>query len=126
MWQVAGGHGQIDPELAVKDMMRYHDAGFTSWDRADIYGPAEDFIGQFRRNLLTLKGKEELDRIQVLTNWVPQPRRITHVLSMKIWINHFSEWMLARQICINSIGGIIAIRIWWMLSLSILTDRIKE
>ena len=78
MWQVAGGHGQIDPELAVKDMMRYHDAGFTSWDLADIYGPAEDFIGQFRHNLLTLKGKEELDRIQALTKWVPPPGRITH------------------------------------------------
>ena len=57
MWQVAGGHGQIDRELAVEDMMRYHDAGFTSWDLADIYGPAEDFVGQFRRNLLELKRK---------------------------------------------------------------------
>src|SRR6476469_2775070 len=68
MWQVAGGHGQIDRELAVEDMMRYHDAGFTSWDLADIYGPAEDFVGQFRRKLLELRGKEELDRIQALTN----------------------------------------------------------
>ena len=55
MWQVAGGHGYIDHELAIADMMRYHDAGFTSWDLADIYGPAEDFIGQFRRRLLTLR-----------------------------------------------------------------------
>jgi aryl-alcohol dehydrogenase-like predicted oxidoreductase len=59
-------------------MMRYHDAGFTSWDLADIYGPAEDFIGLFRYKLLTLKGKEETDRIQALTKWVPQPGRITH------------------------------------------------
>ena len=77
MWQVAGGHGYIDHELAIADMMRYHDAGFTSWDLADIYGPAEDFIGQFRRKVLTLKGKEELERIQALTKWVPQPGRIT-------------------------------------------------
>jgi aryl-alcohol dehydrogenase-like predicted oxidoreductase len=77
MWQVAGGHGHINHELAVKDMMRYHDAGFTSWDLADIYGPAEDFIGQFRRKLLALKGKEELDRVQALTKWVPQPVKIT-------------------------------------------------
>ncbi len=77
MWQVAGGHGHINPELAVKDMMRYHDTGFTSWDLADIYGPAEDFIGQFRCKLLALKGKEELDRTQALTKWVPQPARIT-------------------------------------------------
>jgi aryl-alcohol dehydrogenase-like predicted oxidoreductase len=77
MWQVAGGHGQINHELAIKDMMRYHDAGFTSWDLADIYGPAEDFIGQFRRKLLEIKGKEELGGIQALTKWVPQPGRIT-------------------------------------------------
>src|SRR5215218_9335707 len=77
MWQVAGGHGYIDHELAIADMMRYHDAGFTSWDLADIYGPAEDFIGEFRGRLLTLKGKEELERIQALTKWVPQLGRIT-------------------------------------------------
>lgn len=77
MWQVAGGHGTIDHNLALADMLRYHDAGFTSWDLADIYGPAEDFIGEFRRLLLTLKGNEEIERIQSLTKWVPQPGKIT-------------------------------------------------
>jgi aryl-alcohol dehydrogenase-like predicted oxidoreductase len=77
MWQVAGGHGYIDHKLAIEDMIRYHDAGFTSWDLADIYGPAEDFIGDFRHKLLALKGKEEVNRIQALTKWVPQPRVIT-------------------------------------------------
>jgi aryl-alcohol dehydrogenase-like predicted oxidoreductase len=48
MWQVAGGHGYIDHKFAIEDMVRYHDAGFTSWDLADIYGPAEDLIGDFR------------------------------------------------------------------------------
>lgn len=77
MWQVAGGHGQIDHELAMADMLRYHDAGFTTWDLADIYGPAENFIGEFRRRLSKAKGKEELDKIQSFTKWVPQPSRIT-------------------------------------------------
>ncbi len=77
MWQVAGGHGYIDHELAIADMLRYHDAGFTTWDLADIYGPAEDFIGQFRRRILKLKGKEELERVQSLTKWVPQPGKVT-------------------------------------------------
>jgi len=77
MWQVAGGHGYIDHELAIADMLRYHDAGFTTWDLADIYGPAEEFIGQFRRRLLKLKGKEELERVQSLTKWVPQPGKVT-------------------------------------------------
>ena len=77
MWQVAGGHGYVDHDSAIADMLRYHDAGFTTWDLADIYGPAEDFIGEFRRRLLTLKGKEELGRIRSLTKWVPQSGRIT-------------------------------------------------
>ena len=77
MWQVAGGHGYIDHEKAVEDMIRYHDSGFTTWDLADIYGPAEDLIGKFRSKLLKLRGKEELDRIQALTKWVPQPGKIT-------------------------------------------------
>jgi aryl-alcohol dehydrogenase-like predicted oxidoreductase len=81
MWQVAGGHGYIDHELAVTDMMRYHDAGLRSWDLADIYGPAEDFIGMFRRRLSALKGKEEMNTIQALTKWVPQPVRITRSIT---------------------------------------------
>ncbi len=97
MWQVAGGHGQINSELAVKDMMRSHDAGFTSWDLADIYGPAEDFVGQFRHKLSALKGKEELDRVQALTKWVPQPGRIT-----PSFVNESVERSL-RRMSVNSL-----------------------
>ena len=57
MWQVAGGHGYIDHEKAIEDMLIYHESGFTTWDLADIYGPAEDLIGEFRHRLLELKGK---------------------------------------------------------------------
>ena len=78
MWQVAGGHGYIDHEMAIEEMMKYHEAGFTSWDLADIYGPAEDFVGQFRRRLSEIKGGGELDRIQALTKWVPHPGRIEY------------------------------------------------
>ena len=77
MWQVAGGHGHIDQKMAIADMMKYYDAGFTTWDLADIYGPAEDFIGEFRQTLLNLKGQEDLKNIQSLTKWVPQPGKIT-------------------------------------------------
>jgi aryl-alcohol dehydrogenase-like predicted oxidoreductase len=77
MWQVAGGHGYIEYERAVGDMISYHDSGFTTWDLADIYGPAEDLIGEFRLRLQELRGKQELDRIQALTKWVPHPEKIT-------------------------------------------------
>ena len=49
MWQVSGAHGRIEPARAVEEMFAYHDAGFTTWDLADHYGPAEDFVGEFRR-----------------------------------------------------------------------------
>ena len=50
MWQVAGGHGQINSELAVTDMKKYQDLEFTTWDLADIYGPAESLVGKFRED----------------------------------------------------------------------------
>ncbi len=77
MWQVGGGHGYIDRNLAVTDMFRYHDAGLTTWDLADIYGPAEDFIGEFRSRISEERGVQELNKIQALTKWVPQPGMIT-------------------------------------------------
>ncbi|MGI0049804.1 MAG: aldo/keto reductase [Nitrososphaera sp.] len=73
MWQVAGAHGRINPQAAVEEMIKYHGAGFTTWDLADIYGPAEDFIGDFRRRL----PEQERQKIQALTKWVPDPQKIT-------------------------------------------------
>ncbi len=76
MWQVSGAHGAIDPARAVEEMFTYHDAGFTSWDLADHYGPAEDLIGEFRRRFGTRRGAERLAEIQAFTKWVPYPGRM--------------------------------------------------
>lgn len=73
MWQVSGAHGPIDSEAAVETMLRHHDAGFTTWDLADHYGPAEDFIGEFRRRLLQTRGEGALAQSLAFTKWVPQP-----------------------------------------------------
>ena len=73
MWQVAGGHGRIDPDLALEEMEKYHSAGYTTWDLADIYGPAEEFIGEFRSRL----APGESEKLQALTKWVPDPQTIT-------------------------------------------------
>ena len=73
MWQVSGAHGAIDPRAAVESMFSYVDAGFTTWDLADHYGPAEDFIGEFRRQLASDRGLEALSGIQAFTKWVPPP-----------------------------------------------------
>ncbi|CAF0923457.1 unnamed protein product [Adineta steineri] len=80
LWQVSGGHGRIDPTAAVKNMFHYLDAGFTTWDLADHYGPAEDLMGEFRRQLLAARGKAAVDSLQIFTKWVPQPTQMTKKL----------------------------------------------
>jgi aryl-alcohol dehydrogenase-like predicted oxidoreductase len=77
MWQVSGAHGAVDPVRAVDAMSAYHEAGFTTWDLADHYGPAEDFIGDFRRRFAVRHGVDRLPEIQAFTKWVPRPGRIT-------------------------------------------------
>jgi aryl-alcohol dehydrogenase-like predicted oxidoreductase len=77
MWQVSGAHGPIDRGRAVAAMFRYHDAGFTTWDLADHYGPAEDLIGAFRREFAAHRGAERLAEIQAFTKWVPYPGPMT-------------------------------------------------
>jgi aryl-alcohol dehydrogenase-like predicted oxidoreductase len=77
MWQVSGAHGYIEPTRALAEMFAYHDAGFTTWDLADHYGPAEDFIGEYRREFIKRNGAARLAEIQAFTKWVPRPGRIT-------------------------------------------------
>jgi len=73
MWQVSGTHGYIDPQKAIEQMVEYHNSGFTTWDLADIYGPAESFVGKFRKTLEKIKGKDELKNSQAITKFVPNP-----------------------------------------------------
>ncbi len=77
MWQVSGAHGRIDPKSAIATMFNYIDKGFTTWDLADHYGPAEDFIGEFRRQLRLQRGEEALANLQAFTKWVPRPGKMT-------------------------------------------------
>lgn len=80
LWQVSGAHGAIDRQAAVQDMFAYHDAGFTTWDLADHYGPAEDFIGELRRRLAANRGVEALAGVQAFTKWVPESGRMTRAI----------------------------------------------
>lgn len=48
MWQVSGAHGYSPvQEKVVSEMARCADAGFQTFDLADIYGPAEGYVGDF-------------------------------------------------------------------------------
>jgi aryl-alcohol dehydrogenase-like predicted oxidoreductase len=77
MCQISGGHGRINPKIAIESMFQYVDAGFTTWDLANHYGPAEDLIREFRRQLITTRGEEAVNNIQAFTKWVPRPEKMT-------------------------------------------------
>ncbi len=83
MWQMSGSHGNINPKQAVESMFQYLDAGYTTWDLADHYGPAENFIGEFRRQLVATRGQSALNNLQAFTKWVPGPTKMTKELVAK-------------------------------------------
>lgn len=70
-WQLAGGHGAIDRETAVDDLLAAVDAGITTFDCADIYTGVEELYGRFRARLLQARGAEALSRIRIHTKLVP-------------------------------------------------------
>lgn len=46
-WQLAGGHGIYREVDAIQNMQAHYDAGITTLDTADIYGPSELIVGKF-------------------------------------------------------------------------------
>eukprot|EP01038_Epipyxis_sp_PR26KG_P010504 gene10504-14116_t len=79
MWQVSGIHG-YNPikEEAIAKMAQYADNGFTTFDLADIYGPAEDYVGQFSKGRLASSLAKECN---FFTKWVPRPELITRKIA---------------------------------------------
>ncbi|XP_026426928.1 flagellar radial spoke protein 5-like isoform X2 [Papaver somniferum] len=77
MWQTSGGWGKIDENNAVEAMLKYVDAGLTTFDMADIYGPAEDLYGIFINKVRRERAPEMLEKIKGLTKWVPPPVKMT-------------------------------------------------
>src|SRR6516225_4833999 len=65
-WHLAGGHGAVDPQQAIKDMAQFVEAVITSFDCADHYIGVEQLIGDFRRAHPALAKK-----LQVHTKFVP-------------------------------------------------------
>ncbi|WP_249111034.1 aldo/keto reductase [Nitrosopumilus sp. K4] len=84
MWQVSGTHGQIDTETAINEMVNYHNAGFTTWDLADIYGPAESFIGEFSKRVDS--------SFEALTKFVPNPGPMSSSI-----VTHYIEQSLQKM-----------------------------
>jgi hypothetical protein len=65
-WHLAGDHGEVDPDGALRDMAAFVDAGITTFDCADIYNGVEELIGRFRRQY-----PGHAARLRVHTKFVP-------------------------------------------------------
>ena len=75
MWQVSGAHGYTpERDSVVSEMSRAVNSGFTTFDLADIYGPAEDYVGEFTKGIRSSEFSKEC---QFFTKWVPRPTRIS-------------------------------------------------
>jgi aryl-alcohol dehydrogenase-like predicted oxidoreductase len=70
-WQLAGGHGEIDRQASIEDMIAFADSGITTFDCADIYTGVEALIGDFRKEYERVRGAEALGKIKVHTKFVP-------------------------------------------------------
>ncbi|XP_010557397.1 PREDICTED: flagellar radial spoke protein 5 [Tarenaya hassleriana] len=77
MWQTSGGWGRIDRDDAVEAMLRHADAGLSTFDMADHYGPAEDLYGIFINRVRRERPPEYLENVRGLTKWVPPPVKMT-------------------------------------------------
>ncbi|KAF3624793.1 putative fatty acyl-CoA reductase 1-like [Capsicum annuum] len=77
MWQTSGGWGRIDRNNAVQAMIDYADAGLSTFDMADHYGPAEDLYGIFINRVRRERPPELQETVRGLTKWVPPPVKMT-------------------------------------------------
>jgi len=75
-WQLAGGHGEIDRDSAVEDLIAAFDAGITTFDCADIYTGVEELYGAMRERLVATRGAEAGRRLHVHTKLVPDLERL--------------------------------------------------
>jgi aryl-alcohol dehydrogenase-like predicted oxidoreductase len=70
-WQLAGGHGAVNHQRAVADLMASAEAGIVTFDCADIYTGVEELIGAFRGQYARRYGSEAARRIRIHTKFVP-------------------------------------------------------
>jgi aryl-alcohol dehydrogenase-like predicted oxidoreductase len=73
-WQLAGGHGAVDPADALADMDRFVDAGITTFDCADIYTGVEALIGDW---LKRRHARGDRRPVQIHTKYVPDLDRLS-------------------------------------------------
>lgn len=69
-WQLAGGHGTIPADQALRDMAAFVEGGITTFDCADIYTGVEARIGEFLRSWRPAHHNAG-EQVRVHTKFVP-------------------------------------------------------
>lgn len=105
-WQLAGDHGEVRREEAIRDMEAFLDAGITTFDCADIYTGVEEMIGDFidsvRRN-----SSDKADRIRVHTKLVPDLSLLSSIADADI------EAIVDRSLKRLKIDQIHLVQFYW-------------
>ncbi|WP_407050888.1 aldo/keto reductase [Methyloraptor flagellatus] len=83
-WQLAGGHGDIERETAIEDLIAAYDAGITTFDCADIYTGVEEIYGLFRERLIATRGRDAVAALRVHTKLVPDLSLLSSVTKSDI------------------------------------------
>ncbi|MFM1929974.1 MAG: hypothetical protein RL387_1302 [Bacteroidota bacterium] len=112
LWQIADmerGGQKLDPAMAAKSMMQYHENGFTCFDMADHYGSSEEIAGYCKKHFAPAN-------IQFFTKWVPSPgvitektaeeavqRALTRLGSEQIDLLQFHAWNYADPNWLNAL-----------------------
>lgn len=93
-WQLAGGHGDVERDAAIADLVASAEAGILTFDCADIYTGVEELIGAARRAYADLHGAAALKALKVHTKFVPDLAHLHEV--DRIYVRTIIERSLRR------------------------------
>ena len=106
-WQLAGGHGAVNRDVAVVDMERFAACGVTTFDCADIYTGVEEMIGDAIDSIRCRQGNAAANRIQVHTKLVPDLDALAHIQARDI------ESIVDRSLARLRIDRLHLVQFYW-------------
>jgi aryl-alcohol dehydrogenase-like predicted oxidoreductase len=119
-WQLAGDHGEVRREDAIRDMEAFLDAGITTFDCADIYTGVEEMIGDFIADIRRRRGSGIADRVTVHTKLVPDLARLQDIRPEEI------EAIVDRSLKRLNLDTLHLVQFfWWDLTLGTPVDAFE-
>lgn len=70
-WQLAGGHGAVNKDQAIEDLLTYVEHGVNVFDVGDIYTGTEELMGVFLNKYHKQFGDKATRHIRIHTKFVP-------------------------------------------------------